>query len=80
MIPPVDAPYSSLAPIRAVADDTERQILSDFILGREMPYPATQVAYATQPLTFLERETIRIWIANGAKVYDCGGCQADLSP
>jgi hypothetical protein len=69
LVPPRE--FSPIAPFRAAALDDERAILSDYILGREMPYPATTVTPETQPLTFQERERIRIWIANGANVTDC---------
>jgi hypothetical protein len=58
--------------------DPERSILSNFILGREMPYPvypnlgdpvpadAANGGYA--PLSFHELERLRAWIANGAVV------------
>lgn len=82
----------SFAPLalnaRIEADEIERAILNDFILGREMPYPAPPAQlipvpttrnpnpsnYARTPLTFEEREQIRIWIARGAPTEDCGGC------
>jgi hypothetical protein len=73
---------------RIEADEIERAILNDFILGREMPYPAPPADlipvpttsspnpsnYSRTPLTFEEREQIRIWIARGAQTSDCGGC------
>lgn len=56
-------------------DDIERAILSDFILGRSMPYPLDPPrTYFDQPLTFQEREIVRMWIQRGAKVEDCGAC------
>jgi hypothetical protein len=73
---------------RVEADEIERAILNDFILGREMPYPAPPAElipipttanpnpsnYSRTPLTFEEREQIRIWIARGAQTTECGGC------
>lgn len=65
---------------RPQADDLERSILNDYVLGREMPYPyppalySGEDAYYFAPLTFQERERIRIWIASGASTRDCGGC------
>jgi hypothetical protein len=60
------------------ADATERAILHDFVLGREMPFPLPAVqGYEDSPLTFEEREKIRIWIQSlpkGASVPECGGC------
>lgn len=59
--------------------DNERSILSDFILGREMPFPATigRDAYGQRALGFDEREKVRIWIQNmpaGGSIPECGGC------
>jgi len=77
--PSIPAPagvFAPLAPAQIEADEIERGVLSDFVLGREMPYPVFgAVEYATEPLTFQERERIRIWIARGAETRDCGGCQ-----
>lgn len=60
------------------ADEIERSILSDFILGREMPFPVPRAGgYGDTPLTFEEREKVRIWIqsmAKGGSVPECGGC------
>jgi hypothetical protein len=96
--PPVGAPeipdpaptFSTLAPSRHEADDFERALLNDYVLGREMPYPylpATYVpppptaanpsptAYYYTPLDFQERERIRLWITQGAEINECGTCQ-----
>ena len=77
--------FAPLAPqAQRTADDVERSILSNFILGREMPFPATNpVAYGELPLTFDERETVRIWIKNlapGSAVPECGGCGTYTPP
>lgn len=61
------------------AVDGERSVLSEFILGREMPFPATigRDAYGQRPLGFEEREKVRIWIQNmpvGGSIPECGGC------
>lgn len=60
------------------ADDIERSILSDYILGREMPFPVQSVSdYVDEALTFDEREKIRLWIQGlprGSSVPECGGC------
>lgn len=57
------------------ASDAERAVLNDFVLGREMPYPLADAKdYPYLPLTFQERERIRIWIARGAPTRECGGC------
>jgi hypothetical protein len=69
------SPYVPLAPAALEPRDEERAALSDRVLGREMPYPVQQAtAYDEEPLTFQERETIRMWIARGALVEDCGAC------
>ena len=88
-IPEPSPAYATLAPARINADDLERSILNDYVLGREMPYPylpATYVpppptpanpnptAYFYTPLDFQEREKIRIWITRGAEIRECGGC------
>lgn len=75
--------YRPLAPQpRPYADDLERSILSDHVLGREMPFPVPQTGgdYTASPLTFDERELIRIWIATGSKTTDCGGCRIATPP
>ncbi len=59
-------------------DDFERAILNDFVLGREMPYPNLNnsgVTTSNAGLTFDELERIRLWIAQGAIVNECGACQ-----
>ncbi len=88
-IPAPASSYTPLAPARTNPDDIERAILSDYVLGREMPYPYTPstyvlpppspanpnpTAYFYTPLDFQEREKIRIWIARGAEIRECGGC------
>ncbi len=60
-----------------VMDDTERGILSDYVLGREMPYPYYSATgpLDSQGLTFEELERVRLWIAQGAVVDECGACE-----
>ena len=58
-------------------NDLERAILSDFVPGREMPYPPESILTPRrQALSFDERQRIRMWITQGAKLSDCGGCSA----
>jgi len=52
----------------------DRDRLSDYVLGNAMPFPSDNTSYAYQPLTFQEREKIRLWITQGATVHDCSAC------
>ena len=77
--PEVKFAFSPLVPqAQRTADEIERSILSDFILGREMPFPvASPGGYGDEPLTFDEREKVRLWIKSlvpGGAVPECGGC------
>ena len=68
--------YQPLAPAQPWPADAERSVLGDHVLGREMPYPASPLASPIeQPLTFHERQRLRMWIAQGAKVSECGECR-----
>jgi hypothetical protein len=65
----------------------EQEILGQYIIGNQMPYPLnyppnlqTPVGVngdqsSTLPLTFDELERVRAWIAQGANVSDCSTCQ-----
>jgi len=75
--PASTAAFAPIAPYRAAALDDERAILAGYVLGREMPYPTARVGPTSQPLTFDERERVRVWIANGANVRECG-CPSGL--
>jgi hypothetical protein len=71
--------YTPLAPnAQRSADNIERAILGNSILGREMPFPSlTAQSYESAPLTFDEREKVRIWIQSlpkDATIAECGGC------
>lgn len=71
--------FASLVPqAQRISDDIERTILSNYVLGREMPFPVPSPGgYGDEPLTFEEREKVRIWIKSlvpGAAVPECGGC------
>jgi hypothetical protein len=77
--PEVDFVFAPLAPnAQHSADEIERSILADYILGREMPFPVSgSNAYEDLPLTFDERERVRLWIQTlpkGSSVPECGGC------
>jgi hypothetical protein len=65
-------------PARIEPDDFERGALSNLMMGSPMPYPVLPAphAYAEQPLTFQERQTIRMWIQRGAHIEECGACVA----
>ena len=46
----------------------ERASLSNYILGREMPFPPTpsQLNSSTSPLTLDDMERLSLWISQGA--------------
>ncbi len=64
----------------ALISDEERARLSDYVLGKQMPYPpdlgapANSVDNEQQNLTMPELERVRAWIAAGAVVSDCSVC------
>ena len=61
--------------------EREQQVLRDAILGREMPFPTGFRDYRSLPLTFAEREMLRLWIRDGAQVPDdCGSCGVPKPP
>ena len=67
--------------ITPAPDAREQQVLRDAVLGREMPFPNGGRDYANLPLTFAEREVLRLWIRDGARVPDdCGSCSGSASP
>ncbi len=71
--------YTPLADTKPPTD-AEQQVLRDNVSGREMPYPTPSPRdYLELPLTFQERELVRLWIAQGADVPECGGC-AEVTP
>lgn len=87
--PPVSAKSTENAAfvddvIKRFAEDgfktRDRTVLANHVTGREMPYPYPAPAYLEAdpykytPLTFQERQRIRIWIADRAPTSDCGGC------
>jgi hypothetical protein len=69
MIPPVDVSgvHSPVA-FQAISI-AERATLSNYILGREMPFPPPAnipLNYTNDPLTLEEMERMSLWIAQGA--------------
>lgn len=72
----VPAPSASYTPlVSSPVSETALLELSDNVLGREMPYPAFAPKFSSQlPLTLDERQRIRLWIAQGADVPECGTC------
>lgn len=67
--------YEPITPYSPAPTEQEQNVLRDYVLGREMPFPVAQpTLYEEIPLTFHERELIRLWIAQGANAPDCGGC------
>lgn len=67
--------------ITPAPDAREQQVLRDAVLGREMPFPNGSRDYENLPLTFAEREVLRLWIRDGALVPDdCGSCSGSASP
>jgi hypothetical protein len=83
-------PHASIDPKNPVTDmgDSERAALSDFVLGREMPFPSAPgglpdgVPSDNPTLTLDQLERVRMWIAQGAELpeADCTcprGCMAD---
>jgi hypothetical protein len=58
----------------SILSDDERTTLSNFVQGREMPFPAdpsTTPGSAKEPLTADEMETVSLWILQGAVVPAC---------
>ncbi len=73
--------FSPQLPVPRAADAIERGALAALMTGRPMPYPTAsgQATYATTPLTFDERQLLRLWIAQlapGAPLPACGACSA----
>jgi hypothetical protein len=77
--PPAAAPaFLPQLGVPVAATPAERTRLRDLVTGQPMPYPTLeQETYATAPLTFAERETLRLWISQlpaGAPLPACGAC------
>jgi hypothetical protein len=63
--PVSQATSANPAPTTVPLSDSERAILSEWVLGNQMPYPPTGA------LGLDEMERVRAWIAQGAAVEDC---------
>jgi hypothetical protein len=67
--------YPLVTPAWGPMSDDERTTLSDYVQGREMPYPADPSASldsATAPLTWDELDTVSTWIQQGATIPGAG--------
>jgi hypothetical protein len=69
-------PQPPLTP-QAGMSDAEREILKDYVLGREMPYPTfpggvpQNMVNDNPTLTLAQLERVRLWIQQGAPVPQC---------
>ncbi|HEY3815703.1 MAG TPA: hypothetical protein VGL81_00950 [Polyangiaceae bacterium] len=71
-----DNRYPLVTPAWALLSDSERATLSNYIQGREMPYPVDPSApldSTTAPLTGDELDTVSTWILQGAGI-PAAGC------
>jgi hypothetical protein len=68
--------YPEVTPAWSLLSDDERATLSNYVQGREMPYPADPSApldsSATSPLTGDELDTVSMWIQQGAGIPGAG--------
>ena len=70
-----DNRYPLVTPPWTLMSDAERATLSNYVQGREMPYPADPSASldsATSPLTGDELDTVSSWIQQGAGIPGAG--------
>ena len=70
-----DNRYPLVTPAWTLLSDTERATLSNYVQGREMPYPTDPSApldSATAPLTGDELDTVSLWILLGAAIPGAG--------
>lgn len=77
---PAPPPYTPLVASPQAPSDAERTVLDNYVLGQVMPYPTLDpsASYGDQPLTFDERERIRLWISQidpTSALPECGVCQ-----
>jgi len=71
-----DNRYPLVTPAWSLLSDSERATLSNYVQGREMPYPVDPSApldAATSPLTGDELDTVSLWIMQGAGI-PAAGC------
>jgi hypothetical protein len=72
----VDNRYPEVTPAWSLLSDDERATLSNYVQGREMPYPVDPSApldsSATSPLTGDELDTVSMWIQQGAGIPGAG--------
>jgi len=67
--------YPLVTPAWSLLSDAERATLSNYVQGREMPYPAdpsVPLDAATSPLTGDELDTVSTWIQQGAGIPGAG--------
>jgi hypothetical protein len=69
--------YPSVSPAWTVMSDDERATLSNYILGREMPYPtdpsaAPSGSASPTPLTADQLDAVSTWILQGAAIPQAG--------
>jgi hypothetical protein len=72
-----DNRYPSVSPAWTVMSDSERATLSNYILGREMPYPSDPSlvpsgSASPTPLTADELDTVSAWVLQGAAIPQAG--------
>jgi hypothetical protein len=67
-IPATSTPPTPTRITQVDPGDDERAVLSDYVLGTQMPFPTYGNNASANPLTFEERERIRLWIDQGALV------------
>jgi hypothetical protein len=70
--PAID-PFGGASPYTASfarMTDDDRAALSNYVFGNAMPYPSPD-----NTIGFAELERIRLWIAQGAVVEECGACE-----
>ena len=81
---PVDTTTLYTAPFSQAASADERARLGEVVVGQPMPYPskpgaAEDAAFGDPlteaPLSFDQLERVRLWIAQGAKLEECGACE-----